>query len=426
MSDAVTFNQEYAPNGAELGDWVYIDGANGEELWVLREVEVGPDPSIEGAQFSGKTYQWVNETSLWEWDPGKGDNYIFNGNGKKNLTTQYNTNKYVATTGLGVGDDILTQSSVKNGNKIYMHAQTESSDGSLRWPFDQIHADTDYVFFRFGQYRPPLGRESRSGASNAYDQYKYSSNLETVADVGPIMLPMPQDISNTLEQNWQGKQFSRVGMAALTGLATGNFSDMNNMLTGGGNWKAIQGSLIASGLIPGVGGNLTMSDVTGSTEGVVLNPNMEMLYDSPDIREVSMKYKLVPHNREEAIAIQKIIKQFRYAALPSWGAGDDLSEGLKNFSVKDSSDHSNDGEPIAENFIRVPWLCHFEFRTGGAVNPYVAQYKPCAITRVSINYTPDGTYASYLEGGPSAYEIDLSFIETKLIFKQDLADGGIY
>ena len=153
------------------------------------------------------------------------------------------------------------------------------------------------------------------------------------------MLPMPQDISNTLEQNWQGKQFSRVGMAALTGLATGNFSDMNNMLTGGGNWKAIQGSLIASGLnqIPGVGGNLTMSDVTGSTEGVVLNPNMEMLYDSPDIREVSMKYKLVPHNREEAIAIQKIIKQFRYAALPSWGAGDDLNEGLKNFSVKSLS-----------------------------------------------------------------------------------------
>ena len=72
-----------------------------------------------------------------------------------------------------------------------------------------------------------------------------------------------------------------------------------------------------------------------------------------------MKYKLVPHNREEAIAIQKIIKQFRYAALPSWGAGDDLNEGLKNFSVDKSSDHSNDGEPIAENFIRVPWLCHF-------------------------------------------------------------------
>ena len=26
MSDAVTFNPEYAPKGAELGDWVYIDG----------------------------------------------------------------------------------------------------------------------------------------------------------------------------------------------------------------------------------------------------------------------------------------------------------------------------------------------------------------------------------------------------------------
>ena len=419
MSDAVTFNQEYAPDSAKPGDYIYIDGANGEELWVLEKYNPGPDPSIEGTQIYGETYRWVNQTGKWEWDPSKADNYM-GMQGNNNLTTQYNTTKYIETSGLGESSSVT--------GKIYISGQTESSDNSLRWPFDQIDADTDYVFFRFGQYRPPLGRESRSGASNAYEQYKYSSNLETVADVGPIMLPMPQDISNTLEQNWQGKQFSRVGMSALTGLATGNFSDMNNMLTGGGNWKSISGALIASGLnqIPGVGGNLTMSDVTGSTEGVVLNPNMEMLYDSPDFREVSMKYKLVPHNKEEAIAIQKIIKQFRYAALPSWGAGDDLSEGLKNFSVKDSNDVSDDGEPIAENFIRVPWLCHFEFRTGGTVNPYVAQYKPCAITRVSINYTPDGTYASYTEGGPSAYEIDLSFIETKLIFKQDLADGGIY
>ncbi len=417
MSDAVTFNQEYAPDSAEPGDYIYIDGANGEEIWVLEKYNPGPDPSIEGTQIYGETYRWVNQTGVWEWDPRKADNYM-GMQGNNNLTTQYNTKKYIATSGLGESSSVT--------GKIYISGQTESSEGSLRWPFDQIDEDTDYVFFRFGQYRPPLGRESRSGAATAYDQYKYSSNLETVADVGPIMLPMPQDISNTLEQNWQGKQFSRVGMAALTSLATGNFSDMNNMLSGKGNWKAIQGSLIAAGLnqIPGVGGNLTMSDVTGSTEGVVLNPNMEMLYDSPDIREVSMKYKLVPHNKEEAIAIQKIIKQFRYAALPSWGSGDDLSEGLKKFSVSGGEKYTDDGEPVAENFIRVPWLCHFEFRTGGAVNPHVAQYKPCAITRVSINYTPDGTYASYLEGGPSAYEIDLSFIETKLIFKQDLAGGN--
>lgn len=417
MSDAVTFNQEYAPDSAKPGDYIYIDGANGEEIWVLEKYNPGPDPSIEGTQIYGETYRWVNQTGKWEWDLTKADNYM-GMQGNNNLTTQYNTKKYITTSGLGESSSVT--------GKIYISGQTESSEGSLRWPFDQIDEDTDYVFFRFGQYRPPLGRESRSGAATAYDQYKYSSNLETVADVGPIMLPMPQDISNTLEQNWQGKQFSRVGMAALTSLATGNFSDMNNMLSGKGNWKAIQGSLIAAGLnqIPGVGGNLTMSDVTGSTEGVVLNPNMEMLYDSPDIREVSMKYKLVPHNKEEAIAIQKIIKQFRYAALPSWGSGDDLSEGLKKFSVSGGEKYTDDGEPVAENFIRVPWLCHFEFRTGGAVNPHVAQYKPCAITRVSINYTPDGTYASYLEGGPSAYEIDLSFIETKLIFKQDLAGGN--
>ena len=59
--------------------------------------------------------------------------------------------------------------------------------------------------------------------------------------------------------------------------------------------------------IPGVGGNLSINDLSGSTRGVVLNPNAELLYDSPDLREIGMVFKLVPQNKEESKIIKKLL-----------------------------------------------------------------------------------------------------------------------
>ena len=36
-----------------------------------------------------------------------------------------------------------------------MDGQTPG-EGTQRWPMDQIQAETDYVFFQFGKYIPPL------------------------------------------------------------------------------------------------------------------------------------------------------------------------------------------------------------------------------------------------------------------------------
>ena len=57
---------------------------------------------------------------------------------------------------------------------------------------------------------------------------------------------------------------------------------------------------------------------------------------------------------------------------------------------------------------------------GSARNPNVAQFKPCAITRVQVNYTPDGTYATYHDGAMVATELSINFLESKLIFTKQL------
>ena len=76
-----------------------------------------------------------------------------------------------------------------------------------------------------------------------------------------------------------------------------------------------------------------------------------------------------------------------------------------------------------DNFIRVPYLCKFTFMSGSTSNAWIAQFKPCAITRVQVNYTPDGTYATYTSGSPVATELSINFLESKVIFTNEIAGG---
>ena len=48
----------------------------------------------------------------------------------------------------------------------------------------------------------------------------------------------------------------------------------------------------------------------------------------------------------------------------------------------------------------------------------------CAITNVEINYTPDGAYSINEGGGMVAYQLALSFQETKLVFREEITTSG--
>ena len=348
----------------------------------------------------------------------------------------------------------------------------DSGVRTLRYPKDAgIKHSTDYVFFQFGKYRPPFkgstddkqweafdkelrelvekeseGYQSRkvrnfiiknSGAAPNQVAYNASSKITPVNP--DIMLPMPQDLSNELQASWQGKQFTATGRAAIAALGAGNFSYAKDVVANiAGNAKALQNALNTSILnsIPGVGGNLDFNDVSGATRGIVINPNAELMYDSPQMREIGMIFKLVAQNDQEAKDIQKIVDVFREASLPSWG-GKGLQKGifdgeseivgsLKEGSSDPVGDRNQDGKFDVggeDNWIRIPKLCQFRFMTGNRVNRNLVQFKPCAIQTVEVNYTPDGTYAAYRDGAPVAVELRVNFMETKLIFAQEVQLG---
>ena len=329
-----------------------------------------------------------------------------------------------------------------------------------RWPSDTLETNTDYVFFQFGKYIPPFSQDAKTlydssaqilgedfadgdnteagnqlifGSNTAATEGMYNASAsQLIVDNEPsIMLPMPQDLSTESNQQWQGKQFTATGRAAVAALAAGNFSYASSVVEDiAGNATALQNAFNTTVLnsIPGVGGNLDFNDVSGSTRGIVINPNAELLYDSPEMREVGMIFRLVPRNYDESVVINYIVKTFRQASMPSWGSEDtNLLSGDKKL---DDSGGINLGD--MNNWIHVPKLCKFTFMTGSIANEHVIQYKPCAISGVEVNYTPDGTWSSHnnpdndgaIPGSPpTAIELRVNFMETKLIYAGEVKDG---
>ena len=327
---------------------------------------------------------------------------------------------------------------------------------SLRYPSDALIDDSnDYVYFQFGKYIPPFSKQNTNIANEfqgrnksvQYNKYQASTQLEPIKmqvgdrDIVGIVLPMPQDLGNDIQQTWNGKQFSSLGRAAIAGAAGGDISRVGDRLTDmQGNIQSIVASLQTQLLnkLPGVGGNLDIGDITGSTQGIVLNPNAEILYDSPELREIGFTYKLVPRNVEEGEIIKEIVKAFRLASLPQWGGAEKgetfqlTSNNSKTITAGSGAGRFTDGDSreeesfdffSQENFMRVPHLCKFTFMKGGNVNRNMQQFKPCAIRKVAINYTSDGTYATYHDGTPVATELTLNFLESKILFQSDVKAG---
>ena len=58
--------------------------------------------------------------------------------------------------------------------------------------------------------------------------------------------------------------------------------------------------------------------------------------------------------------------------------------------------------------------------TGSDQNNIINQYKACAITNVDVNFTPDGSYSTLVGGYPSAVELTLGFVETKIIYRGEI------
>lgn len=146
-----------------------------------------------------------------------------------------------------------------------------------------------------------------------------------------------------------------------------------------------------------------INNVLARTDNVILNPNLELLFQGPQLRPFSFQFKMSARDKDEAIQIKKIIRYFK-----------------ENMAVKK--------DDTAGLFLKAPHVFTIRYCQGSdklhksinTISPGEEQ-KACALTNCSVDYTPLGSYMTYNDPDATmvAYTLSLQFQELTPIYDSD-------
>jgi len=267
----------------------------------------------------------------------------------------------------------------------------------LKYPID-FPENQDRIKFTMYRYAP-----KKIGIGQNFGTFS-GSNISTKDNqkeiFGSVFLPISPTISDQNTVNWGGDE-----MTALQALAAAaSYGAIKNGVMGAEQSlrdvaKGLQNAspelkAAAAAFFAGeaAGGNKTFfSRVTGA----VLNPNLELLFNGPQLRTFSFSFTLSAREEKESKEIRKIIRFFKQ--------GMAVQRAKTNLFLK------------APNIFDIS----YQLRETNEDHPWMNKIKTCALTNCNVNYTPAGNYATFYDGAMTAYELTLSFSEIDPIFEDD-------
>lgn len=217
-----------------------------------------------------------------------------------------------------------------------------------------------------------------------------------------IALYMPNTISVGMSQDWGSVNLSEItgGFGSLLAGAKQIGSEGMNA-----NLTPFIGDLLAK--IPNKAGIdfSKAGQVLQAAVGYANNPQVEVIYQTPSLREYNFEFAFYPRSKQEAQSVQKIIELFRFHASPEIAA---------NFGGK---------------FLIPPSNFDVEFHFNGKENPNIPKKTTSVLTSVNVNYFTGSNYEIPLDnsiedpsiggsGMPYQIQLSLAFREIEIITKE--------
>ena len=288
---------------------------------------------------------------------------------------------------------------------------------ALRYPLSSIGTDTDYLKIGIVGYTPSgFNASGRAGVSansgtTTFEPNRANRVFNSKTSSETIILPIPSNIQdgNSVKfgpgsMDGLTAQAAGIALAAFNGNPDANvaetlknaFKGGLDLLTGNDTKYYFLRSLATAAANAPFGGNLTAAQLLARETGQILNPNMELLFEGVNLRSFKFSFKMTPRSQKEAKIIREIIYEFK-----------------KNMSPAVDKDSL---------YLRTPNIFELSYMKGNDVHPYLHRFKQCALTDMSVNYTGEGVYATYADGSPISYVMDLGFKELEPIYAGDYPD----
>ena len=273
-----------------------------------------------------------------------------------------------------------------------------------------LSQQTDYLQIDVVGYDPGGIVNSANESGGA----RKNSNKESK---GTILLPIPSNISDTNSVSYESSSLNSIAGAAVGAVVetmksgdayTGSFgegltatkdalkkgaSDINAAVGGLDETKGFITRFLASKAVGIAGINITPNQILARSEGRILNPNMELLFNGPGLRSFRFQFKLTPRGPKERDEVEAIIRTFK-----------------KHMAPKVSANGT---------FLKTPDIFELRYRKGNGEHPFLNKFKQCFLSTVNVNYTGEGTYATYDDGTPVSMIMDLNFQEIEPIYDTD-------
>ena len=263
-------------------------------------------------------------------------------------------------------------------------------------PADLGASKQDVIRFDMHEYVP--GELSTEGGGLGFNSG--SNNLGP--SIGSVTLPIPSGITDQNKADWGSNSMTALDIAKADVAKTAIFDGLQEGAKKFNDY--IKKAQANSGAVAGAVGNAFAAAAAGvdgqsllsRTTGMVMNPNMELLFKGPTLRPFSFKFKLSPRGQTEADNIIQIIRFFKQGGAPI--------RSKSNLFLK------------SPHVFRITYIHRGE---KGELHKKLNAFKTCALQGFGVNYTPTGNYATYQDGTMVAYDISMSFTEITPVFNDD-------
>ena len=253
--------------------------------------------------------------------------------------------------------------------------------------------DADYIAFTALEYSARAINDGSDGGGFSFGA------RETKKVGGTVALPIQSGIADSFSTGWNEDTMNPI-QAEGAKIAKGAMNDqMKDALTNVSNKVQNAEGELSTAVENIFAGEAVGANVLTRMTGGIMNPNLELLFQAPQLRPFNFNFRLTPRSKSEGIIVKKIIKFFKQNMAPQ--------------------------QEKTKLFLKTPNVFGIEYKHRAGKHPGLNAVKgPCALTAMNVDYTSEGTYMTFEDGTMISYVVSLSFMELEPVYNSDYEQFG--
>jgi len=296
-----------------------------------------------------------------------------------------------------MGEAVVPESTEGTSVDPITSSDTGTDSGALVYPETLRYESQDTIKLTALEYR-----------ASGFDRGKINSageraSTKTAKRLGSVVLPIPAGIKSLNSVKWDAGSMTAVQSVLANAIVTtgeqasleAGANDLMSSVQAAAGSSNVKRALISALATQGSGADA--GAILSRTTGSIMNPNMELLFKGPNLRDFDFGFQFAPRNRKEAERVLQIIRFFKQKMSPQ--------------------------RSPERLFLKTPNTFEIQYQHNGGVHKGLNEFKECALMGCAVEYTPNGDYSTFDDGVMTGYMMQLTFKELDPVYNDNYGKG---